>query len=119
MKLAIRTNDNDYNKTWLALMLLLVQRLEKEPDLIYSKGNLVTLINHSAVSLYLITRDRFSMLDFCGLSEKQTYLSINEGHIYVNEEVDQFIQKQSWGDNQETIVYDSTIYQKEQQIYLF
>lgn len=120
MKLAIRTNDNDLNKPWLLLMKSLVEHLDGQTLSLLDKDNLLALVNEIGFSFYLLSRRKvFSANDLKDARLKK-YMQIEDASfILVDKEVDDFIASRPYGDNQETIVYDSSIYEKEAQIYLF
>lgn len=101
-KFAIRFTDNDFSRVFLMLLeIMSKQGLEYYPK---TKPELVALINKSLPGIYWIG----SNLGYDRPNwDPASYLKIEERHLYLDEEVDDFISKNGW-DNGEFHVLDTT-----------
>lgn len=119
MKLAIRIKEKSFHETWLAVMRMLVKNIEKYPELLESKTKLAAIINFIWPSIYLIYEDEMQS-QVKELDRIDSYtVDVEQEHIMIGEEVDQFIRQHPIGGKEWIVVYHSSIRVKQLQIDIF
>ncbi len=101
-KLAIRFGDNDFAKTFKAL-LKIISEYPEGYDL-SSKEKIVALFNKAIPGIFWLVQNRgIDRQDW----DPSSYLRLEEKNIFLNKEVDDFLAENTW-DNYEFHVLDTT-----------
>lgn len=84
----IKFGDNDFGLTLSAFIRLLAENSRSEGQIPETKVKIVELFNRSAPGIYWVAQNR---LQYNPNWDPSTYLQIGEEDVYVDDEVDEFI----------------------------
>lgn len=109
MKILIDFHDNDFQRTFEGILeIIRLANNEKicqtDTELNLTKEQWCEVINKISYGMYLLYQNLFEYEN----DSTEKYLKITTDRIYLNEEVDKFIQD-GRGGNYSTFVYDSTL----------
>lgn len=107
-KIGIRFGDNDFFYTCSAFMRVLLPDEQfthhsAKNGLTFTKAQVVELFNGMAWSLYMLKQNAWRYESGPNIAE---YLKINEGAVYLDDEVDKYMTDNPGGDNGEFFAVD-------------
>lgn len=107
-KVGIRFGDNDFYNTLTSFLRVLLPDesfTHQSNDLTFTKARIVELFNGMGYSMYLLKQNAWRYAPGANTAE---YLKITEDKVYLDGEVDEFIDKHPTGDNGEFFAVDFT-----------
>lgn len=110
-KLGLKFGDNDFTRTFQALLRLMRDNGLECYDL-NDKAKLVRLINRALPGVYWIAQDcGYSDDSVAEIASVKDYIQLREHNIYVDHEVDEFLERQGSNLNHDFHVLDTTGHQ--------
>lgn len=106
-KIGIRFGDNDFYNTFTGVLKFLKEGYKWSCDLKFTKKQLCNLINNISMSCYIVFQNQYEY-DVEHFLHTKEYLHLKEDNIYIDDEVDNYLNDKNTFLNGEFHVLDLT-----------
>lgn len=113
MKILIRFGDNDFWSTFHGVLAIFLEAWQHNEKNDFTKKQICEIINETSLGVYMVRQNQFEYSNGSTMPEHfehiRKYLKIDETNIYINEEVDKYLQDIAHDGNCENFVLDTDL----------